>query len=97
MHPLLQEKTSRLMEQTNQAGIDFIVTDLNTGLTFLEIANVSGSDSNRKRNFEKAHEVYRTVTRLLPRVMPSPAVKQQIEKKLEELKGALEKAGYRLQ
>lgn len=90
----LNKGSSRLIQQTNQIGIDFLLTDLNTGLTFLQVADVTSSPESRTRNLDNAYEVYRTVTRLLPRVVISPGERLQIQKKLEDLRNPLERAGY---
>jgi hypothetical protein len=87
-------ESSRLIEQTNQLGIDFLLTDLDLGLTFLQVARVTHFAESRSRNFDKAYRVYRTVMHLLPRVHPPPDVRLALEKKLEDLKNHLEEAGY---
>ena len=87
-------KISKLVEESNRIGTEFLLTDLNTGLIFLQVAQVTSVPAGRARNFEKALEVYRTVTRLLPRVVPSPDQQSKIHAMLGDLKGQLEKAGY---
>ena len=64
MSAQLNKRSKRLIDQTNRIGIDFLLSDLNTGLTFLQVAHVTGSPANRSRSFDRAYEVYRTVTRL---------------------------------
>lgn len=88
------EKTSNLIEQSNRIGVEFLLADLNTGLTFLQVAQVTSFPAGRARNFDKALEVYRTVTRLLPRVVPLPEEQMKIQSMLEDLKNQLEDAGY---
>ena len=84
-------KISSLIEQSNRIGIEFL---LNTGLTFLQIAHVTTSAAGRVRNFEKALEVYRTVERLLPRVVPAPDEQLKLQTMLGELRSRLLEAGY---
>ena len=87
-------KISSLIEQSNRIGIEFLLADLNTGLTFLQIAHVTTSAAGRVRNFEKALEVYRTVERLLPRVVPAADEQLKIQTMLGELRSRLLDAGY---
>lgn len=97
MQPNLDQRSSQLIEESNRIGIQFLLADLNTGLIFTEVASVTESSAGRIRNFEKAVEVYRTVTRLLPRVVPSPDEQLQIQTKLGDLKCRLEQAGYQFE
>ena len=94
MDPDLWNTSSKLIEKSNQIGIEFLLSDLETGLTFTEVAIVTAFPAGSARNFEKALEVYRTVTRLLPRLSPSPDERSRIHSRLAELKGRLEKGGY---
>ena len=94
MSAQLNKRSKRLIDQTNRIGIDFLLADLNTGLTFLQVAHVTGSPSNRSRSFDRAYEVYRTVTRLMPRVVLTPDAQLEIGQKLADLRNELEKAGY---
>ena len=94
MNSDLDNRTSRLLERSNKIGVEFLLTDLNTGLTFVEVALTTNSPVNRNRNIESAVEVYRTVTRLLPRVVPTPLEQMEIEQKLEDLRLRIREAGY---
>jgi hypothetical protein len=96
MHQNIKESWQHL-EQANQIGIDFLVTELSVGLTFLQTADVTGSPVTRARDLEKASHVYRTVVRLLPRVILSADDRAEINEKLAELRRKLEHAGYSLQ
>jgi len=94
MEPFPDRKMARLIEQSNRIGIEFLLTDLSTGMTFLQIAHVTTSAGGRARNFEKALEVYRTVKRLLPRVVPSTDEQSKIKAMLGDLRSQLLEAGY---
>lgn len=90
----LDQKSARLIENTNRIGVDFLFADLATGLTFLQVALTTTHSEGRTRNFDKALQAYRTVLRFLPRVVPSPNEQLTIQKMLQELKTGLEDAGY---
>jgi hypothetical protein len=86
----------RRIEQANRIGIDFLVADLNVGLTFLQIADVTRSPATRTRDLDKALQVYRTVKSLLPRLFLSAEDRLIINGKLGELRTKLEQAGFSL-
>lgn len=84
---------AELLRQSNQAGVQFLLTDTQAGLTFLKVAQTTAEPENRERSLKKARLAYDTVLRLLPRVMPDPEEKLQLEQKLAELKSGLAAAG----
>jgi hypothetical protein len=86
--------TSRLLRQSNQIGVDFLLADLETGHTFLDIADLTEAAETHSRNHERAREVYFTVLRLLPRVAPDPDEKDRLQQRLAQLRKRLEDAGY---
>jgi hypothetical protein len=94
MDTRLFKETRRQIERANQSGIDFLIAELNVGLTFLQTADVTGFPTTRERDLEKALLVYRTVVRLLPRVNLSAGDQAEIDGKLGELRAKLEQAGY---
>ena len=89
----LHQKSLRIREESNRIGTEFLLADLDTGLTFVQVACVTGSQASRTRNLGKAFEVYRTVLHLIGRVESSPPERLEIERKLEDLRCRLEKAG----
>jgi hypothetical protein len=94
MDPYLDKESWRYLEQANRIGIEFLLADLNVGLTFLETAQVTSLAATRTRDLDKALQVYRTVMRHLPRVVLPPDDEAEIASKLEELRSRLEEAGY---
>lgn len=89
--------TPDLLQQSNRIGVQFLLAELETGLTFLAVAGTTSIGENRARNIESAHQAFRTVHRLLPRVLPSPEEKLQINGKMDRLKQGLLKAGCALE
>lgn len=83
------------LTDASKTGADFLVTDLDTAFTFLEVATATGIEETRKRNHEKAHRAYQTVVRLLDTVSPEAPQRPVIKQKLALLKERLEKVGYR--
>lgn len=94
LHAHLDKRSSQLIARTNRIGINFLLAELNAGLTFLQIAPSTDSANGRGRQFDKALKVYFTVVRLLPRVVLTSREEAEIQDKLGELKRQLEGAGY---
>jgi len=88
------EEHAELMDRSNSIGIDFLCTDIQAALTFIQVAETSGSMETRVRNYGKALEGYRTVLHFLPRVSPSPEELASMQDKLEQIRVKLAKAGY---
>ena len=79
----------------NTTSIEFLLTDLDTALTFLDVAHTSGDQEIKQRNHKNARVAYDAVTRLLPKVKPTAAQQQAIDEKLTRLKARLEAVGER--
>src|SRR5260370_42533220 len=89
----MDQRSARLLEDSNRVGISFLLTDLKTILTFLNIADVTANEETRLRNRTQARNGYRAVLRHLPGVRPSPEERLEIEEKLATIKSRLENAG----
>jgi hypothetical protein len=94
MVPDLNQECRRYIEEANQTGLEFLFTDLEVGLTFLQVADTTNSPARRSHDLDQARLAYRTVVQLLPRVVVSPEDQALISPKLEELRSRLERAGY---
>lgn len=84
---------SRLMDETNRVGVQYLLVEVHTGLTFLDVADTTERRENRTRNLQNALKVYQSVQRLLPQVTPLPDEKMELESGMEVLKSRLNKAG----
>jgi hypothetical protein len=58
MPAYFDSKSSQLIERTNRIGVDFLFTELKTGLTFLQVAHTSDSSASKKRCLDKAFSAY---------------------------------------
>lgn len=94
MGPRIDAMTARLLRQSNRIGVDFLLTDLDTAHTFLDIADVTEAVRTHSHNHERARGIYLTVQRLLPRVVPEAEEQMRLDEKLSQLKKRLEDAGY---
>jgi hypothetical protein len=88
------EKHSDLMERANTVGIDFLKTEIQTAFTFIQVAETSSSPETRARNFGLALEGYRAVLHFLPRLVPTPDERTEIDQNMVKLKRRLGEAGY---
>jgi hypothetical protein len=79
----------------NTTSIEFLLTDLETAFTFMDVAQTSGDQEVKQRNHTNARLAYDTVTRFLPKVKPTAAQQQAIDEKLTLLKARLEAVGER--
>ena len=86
----------QLSSDLNKTSIEFLITDLETALTFLDVAQTSGDQKTKQRNHKNAHNAYDSVIRLLPKVKPTAAQQQAIDEKLTLLKARLEAVGEQL-
>jgi hypothetical protein len=89
--------SSKVFSALNQAGYEFLMSDVDLALTMTRIASRAGEDGDkRKRNIKNACRAYETVRELAARVGLSGEQQQRIREKLGTLKLALEKIGHRV-
>jgi hypothetical protein len=79
-----------------QSGVEFVITELDTALTFLDIADTSRVEDTIKRNHENALKAYETVQRLLKRLRPDADQKALIGAKIAILEARLQAGGHQL-
>jgi len=89
----MDQRTARLLEDSNRVGVTFLITDLNTILTLLNVADAAVNEETSLRNRTQARDGYRAVLRHLPRVRPSPEEQLEIAEKLVAIKSRLQNAG----
>ena len=71
----------------------FLLADLDTALTFIDIANTTGNEEMRQRNSQNARCAYDTVLQLMQKVTLDDAQNEAIRKKLTLLRIRLEAVG----
>jgi hypothetical protein len=84
---------SRLREESNKVGAEFLVVELDTALTFLDVAETTTSEESRARNRKNAELAYKTALRLMPRLMLVADQRVAVNQRLTQLKSRLEKLG----
>lgn len=86
-------KNSRLLDETNRIGVQYLLVEVQTGLTFLNVADTTELPENRARNLQNAFKAYQSVQRMLSQVTLLPEEKLALDSGMEELRSRLNKAG----
>jgi len=87
----------QIREEVNQTGFDFLMTDLDTRLAFIQIARGPNFDAETKRrNVINARRAYDTVGRLRERLQLDSEQQRAFDEKRMSLKNALEQMGERI-
>ena len=89
----MDQRTSRLLEDSNSVGVAFLLTDLKIIATLLNVADVAPDEGTRQRNRRQARDGYRAILRHLPRVRPSPEERLEMDDRIAAIKSRLENAG----
>lgn len=84
---------TRLHEESNKIGTEFLLTELDTAFTFLAVADTTSSAETRERNRNNALEAYKSAFRMQKQVVMEPHQKNQFDQKMAELKKRLEELG----
>jgi hypothetical protein len=77
----------------NQIGVDFLLTDLDLAMTFMDIAAASHIPETILRNHNNARKAYDAVEHLLGKLTPDAGQRQEIDTKLALLKTRLQAVG----
>jgi hypothetical protein len=85
--------TSERFRELNQNGVDFVLIDLDVGMTFMDVAEASRIDEITRRNHHNARKAYDAVVRLLEKLKPSLSERQAIDAKLAILRTRLQTVG----
>ena len=77
----------------NRASVDFLFTDCDLAMTFLDVAGTTAIPETAQRNRQNARKAYNAILRAIPKLVLSAAERQSIENKLSALRTRLETAG----
>jgi hypothetical protein len=78
------------IEALNHTGADFLTTDLDVALTFMEVAHTSSDEETVSRNHRNACKAYETVLEFLSKLTLIPSERQAVESKPIVSKARLE-------
>ena len=77
------------------ASVEFLLTDIDVAMTFLDVAETSGIEETVTRNHQNARRAYDTVLSFLSKLTLHAGHRQQVETQLAVLKARLEAVGQR--
>jgi hypothetical protein len=80
-------------EIPNEAGLDFVLVELDLGATFCELALSTHNEVNRERNTRNGRKAYDSALHFLQRLSPDGAEQTLINKKFSRLNELLERLG----
>ena len=93
---MLHESTRRIMYESNQIGLEFVLLNMAAAQTMLDVADTTSSEETRTRTRRYALLAYEVALHFLPRLSPSEKEKPELEARLNELKRRLVSLGYLL-
>jgi hypothetical protein len=79
----------------NKSFVDFVITDLDAALTFMDFADISDIVEAKQRNHRNARKAYDSVIGLLEKLWPDAAQQADIDLKLATLKNRLAAVGQK--
>lgn len=92
----MTDRAAIVIDELNDAGIRFLITDLDVALPFLDMTLLASDDQHRKWLCRYAIRAHDTVIYFLPRLYCycSQAQKAEIIAKLSRIQGRLKKPEY---
>jgi hypothetical protein len=76
--------------------VDFLFTDLELAMTFMDVADASQNEETVRRNHDNANKAYNAVVYYLGKLTPDAGQRQMIDAKLALLKTRLQAVGHQL-
>jgi hypothetical protein len=80
-------------ETPNEAGLGFVLVELDLGATFCELALSTQIEEDRERNTRNGRKAYDSAIHYLQRVSPDSTEQKLINEKLSRLNELLERLG----
>jgi hypothetical protein len=71
------------------ANIDFLLSDLDVAMTFLDVASITTVEENAQRSRQKAYKAYDFVINRLSKIKLNVSYQHQFDKKLTALNSTL--------
>lgn len=83
-----------LANQIRRTGFEYLITDLNLALTMIRMASDANGDSQKRlRNRANARRAFDSVSDFSRKLLLTVAEKEEVARKLGEVKVALERLG----
>ena len=87
------EELSKTGQQLNATNADFLKVDVETALTFSQLALGTDNPEKRDRNRRNARKAHDTITHLSEKVVFTPAQQEYMNEKMAQLKRELTELG----
>lgn len=84
----------QIQQETAEIQFDFLLADLKTADTFLDIAGTTHNGETRARNLQNATAAYTAVERFFPRVRMTEQQSVELQEKLRLLKVRIQLAEH---
>ena len=85
--------TERFRSSLSRNAFEFLLTDIDTALTFMDVAESTDKADIRKRNYANARRAYDTVVRLMQNLSLDDTEEAELAEKLALLKLRLQSVG----
>jgi hypothetical protein len=89
--PVTENATPR--DAHTAVHVDFVLSELDLGATFCEVALTTQDEETKERNIRNARKAYETALHLLQRLSLGTAEQARFEEKALRLKGLFERLG----
>jgi hypothetical protein len=93
VHTVAVRENATPREACTAAHIDFVLSELDLGATFCEVALSTQDEETKERNIRNARKAYNSALHFLQRLSLGSAEEARIEEKALRLKGLFERLG----
>ena len=92
---MLVKESATPRETSTAAHFEFVLSDLDLGATFCEVALNTRNKESKERNIRNAEKAYKTALYLCERLRLGIAEQTRFDEKARHLKGLLERLGLK--
>jgi hypothetical protein len=89
----MKNVTAELRIQSDCSGVQFVLTELDVALSFLDIAERTSNAQRQWRLYMRAKNAHTTIRRFIPRCTFSAAEASIVNRKLERVRDRLQRRG----
>ena len=84
---------NRIRPSVSNNAFEFLLTDLDIALTFIDVAESTDNIATRQRNHANARRAYDTVVRFMQNLSLDDTQRKELAKRLAFVKSRLQKVG----
>lgn len=90
----VESTAGELQNQSNRSGIQFVLTDLDTAISFLDLADGTSNIDHRQRLLANAKKAHDACQRFIPRLTFSASETSIVNRKLRQIRSRLTADGF---